>query len=84
MFPGKNLIVFLSNLDFLINRLLGIIEKFLKVHIKNQVNAGAKVIQIFDSWAGLLKDKIPEYVYIPTLNIVKYESPVPGGISINR
>ena len=58
--------------DFLINRLLGIIEKFLKVHIKNQVNAGAKVIQIFDSWAGLLEDKIPEYVYIPTLNIVEY------------
>ncbi len=58
--------------DFLINRLLGIIEKFLKVHIKNQVEAGAKVIQIFDSWAGLLDNKIPEYIYIPTLNIVEY------------
>jgi len=57
---------------FLINRLLGIIEKFLKLHIKNQVEAGAKVIQIFDSWAGLLEDKIPEYIYIPTLNIVEY------------
>ena len=58
--------------DFLINRLLGIIEKFLKLHIKNQIEAGAQVIQIFDSWAGLLKDKIPEYIYIPTLNIVEY------------
>ncbi len=58
--------------EFLINRLLQIIEKFLKVHIKNQVEAGAKVIQIFDSWAGLLDDKIPEYIYIPTLNIVEY------------
>ena len=58
--------------EFLINRLLGIIEKFLKVHIKNQVEAGAKVIQIFDSWAGLLENKIPEYIYIPTLNIVEY------------
>ena len=58
--------------DFLINRLLGIIEKFLKLHIKNQIDAGAKVIQIFDSWAGLLKNKIPEYIYIPTLNIVEY------------
>jgi uroporphyrinogen decarboxylase len=57
---------------FLINRLLGIIEKFLKLHIKNQVEAGAKVIQIFDSWAGLLEDNIPEYIYIPTLNIVEY------------
>ncbi len=58
--------------QFLINRLLQIIEKFLKVHIKNQVEAGAKVIQIFDSWAGLLENKIPEYIYIPTLNIVEY------------
>ena len=58
--------------EFLINRLFGIIEKFLKVHIKNQVEAGAEVIQIFDSWAGLLNDKIPEYIYIPTLNIVEY------------
>ncbi len=58
--------------DFLINRLLGIIEKFLKLHIKNQVEAGAQIIQIFDSWAGLLEDKIPEYIYIPTLNIVEY------------
>ena len=58
--------------EFLINRLLGIIEKFLKVHIKNQVEAGARVIQIFDSWAGLLDDKIPEFIYIPTLNIVEY------------
>ncbi len=58
--------------DFLINRLLGIIEKFLKLHIKNQIDAGAQVIQIFDSWAGLLEDKIPEYIYIPTLNVVEY------------
>ena len=58
--------------DFLINRLLGIIEKFLKLHIKNQIEAGAEVIQIFDSWAGLLEEKIPEYIYIPTLNIVNY------------
>ena len=58
--------------EFLINRLLGITEKFLKLHIKNQVEAGAKIIQIFDSWAGLLEDKIPEYIYIPTLNLVEY------------
>ena len=58
--------------DILINRLLEIIENFLKLHIKNQVEAGAKVIQIFDSWAGLLKEKIPEYIYNPTFNIVEY------------
>ena len=58
--------------DFLINRLLGIIERFFKTSYKNQVEAGAQVIQIFDSWAGLLEDKIPEYIYIPTLNVVEY------------
>ena len=70
--PKKGLSTDFFKDDFLINRLLGIIDKFLKLHIKNQVEAGAKVIQIFDSWAGLLDEKIPEYIYIPTLNIVEY------------
>ena len=70
--PKKGLSTDFFKDNFLINRLLGIIEKFLKLHIKNQVEAGAQIIQIFDSWAGLLKDKIPEYIYIPTLNIVEY------------
>ena len=70
--PKKGLTSEFFKDDFLINRLLGIIEKFLKVHIKNQVEAGAQIIQIFDSWAGLLEDKIPEYIYVPTLNIVEY------------
>ncbi len=58
--------------EFLINRLLPIIDKFLKIHIKNQVEAGATIIQIFDSWAGLLEKNIPEYIYIPTLSLVEY------------
>ena len=59
--------------DFLINRILIILEKFLKVHIKNQIENGAEVIQIFDSWAGLLNEKdLPNYIYIPTLNLVEY------------
>ncbi len=58
---------------FLINRILLIIEKFLKIHIKNQVEHGANIIQIFDSWAGLLEEKdLPNYVYTPTLNLVNY------------
>ena len=59
--------------DFLINRILLILEKFLKVHIKNQIDNGANVIQIFDSWAGLLEEKdLPNYIYSPTLNLVNY------------
>ena len=59
--------------NFLINRLLLIIEKFLKIHIKNQIDNGANVIQIFDSWAGLLEEKdLPNYIYTPTLNLVNY------------
>ena len=59
--------------SFLINRILTILEKFLKIHIKNQIDNGAEIIQIFDSWAGLLDKKdLPNYVYIPTLNLVEY------------
>jgi len=59
--------------EFLINRVLLIIEKFLKVHIKNQIDNGANVIQIFDSWAGLLEEKdLPNYIYTPTLKLVEY------------
>ena len=59
--------------DFLINRILLLIEKFLKIHIKNQVDNGANIIQIFDSWAGLLEEKdLPSYVYTPTLNLVNF------------
>jgi len=59
--------------NFLINRTMGILEIFLKIHIKNQVDNGAEVIQIFDSWAGLLNEKdLPNYVYVPTLNLVNF------------
>ena len=70
--PKKGLSTEFFKDKFLINRLLGIIQKFLKVHIKNQVNAGAKVIQIFDSWAGIIESEIPEYIYMPTFDIVEY------------
>ena len=71
--PKKNVKKNFFNDEFLINRLLLIIEKFLKIHIKNQIENGANVIQIFDSWAGLLEERdYPNYIYTPTLNLVNY------------
>ena len=56
-----------------IHKLIKIINNFIKIHISNQINYGATIIQIFDSWAGLLKEKdLPKYVYLPTLNLVNY------------
>ena len=71
--PKKNLKKDFFKDNFLINRILLIIEKFLKVHIKNQVDNGANIIQIFDSWAGLLEEKdLPNYIYTPTLSLVNF------------
>ena len=58
---------------YLIDKILKILDKFLKIHIKNQIDSGAQIIQIFDSWAGLLKEKdLPHYIYDPTLSLVNY------------
>ena len=47
--------------------------KYIKIHILNQIKSGATIIQIFDSWAGLLNEKdLPNYVYEPTVNLVEY------------
>ena len=44
-----------------------------KLHIKKQVESGATIIQIFDSWAGLLdENKKHKYIYEPTKEIVDY------------
>jgi uroporphyrinogen decarboxylase len=71
--PKKELMKDFFKDKFLINRILVILEKFLKIHIDQQVKNGATVIQIFDSWAGLLEEKdLPNYIYVPTLNLVDY------------
>ena len=71
--PKKELVSSFFKDEFLINKLLNIIEKFLKIHINEQIKSGATMIQIFDSWAGLLNEKdLPNYIYIPTLNIVNH------------
>ena len=56
-----------------IEDLLIIIIKYLKIHINNQIKSGATIIQIFDSWAGLLNEKDYEkYIYNPTKDLVSF------------
>ena len=71
--PKKSLKEDFFNGNDLIKKILSILEKFLMIHIKNQIKNGANVIQIFDSWAGLLQEKdLENYIYSPTLNLVNY------------
>ena len=70
-----------NNFDFdkinkdkvLVKKLLKTIEEVTCLHIDKQIESGANVIQIFDSWAGLLPVKeLPIYCYIPILKIVEH------------
>ena len=58
-----------KNIDLIINKLTDL----LCLHIKHQIDAGSDVVQIFDSWAGLIPDhKIKDYCYSPNLKIVNF------------
>ena len=57
----------------LTNKLLNKLQEFICLHIDKQIEAGADVIQIFDSWAGLLpEEELSSYCYIPILKIVEH------------
>ncbi len=59
--------------QLLIEKTLIILEKFLKIHIQKQIENGAEIIQIFDSWAGLVDRKnFAKFIYNPTLAIVEF------------
>ncbi len=66
-----------ENLNILKNAKLSLIlerlTEFLMLHIKQQYEAGADVVQIFDSWAGLLPtSNINNYCFIPNLKLVEF------------
>tara|TARA_X000000950_G_scaffold2815_1_gene2907 strand:- start:6581 stop:7528 length:948 start_codon:yes stop_codon:yes gene_type:complete len=59
--------------DKYIHDILMKLDKFLKIHIEAQIKNGASIIQIFDSWAGLLLEKDLEYfVYKPIKSLVDF------------
>ena len=72
--PKNNFDFNIINKDrYLANRLLKKIEETIYLHIDKQIEAGANIIQIFDSWAGLLpKKELSNYCYIPNLKIVEH------------
>ena len=55
------------------NKILKKVEESICLHVDKQIEAGADIIQIFDSWAGLLpNNELEKYCYIPTLKIVEH------------
>ncbi len=56
-----------------INIILNTLTEYLCLHIEKQKEAGADVVQIFDSWAGLLpKSELPNLCYSPNKKIVDF------------
>ena len=56
-----------------VDLMLDQLSEYLSIHIENQINAGADVIQIFDSWAGLIKPAdFDNYCVKPNLRLVDF------------
>ncbi len=58
-----------DEIALIINKL----NEYLSLHIENQINAGADVVQIFDSWAGLIEpEDFDKYCLKPNFQLVNF------------
>ncbi|MDC3152138.1 uroporphyrinogen decarboxylase [Pelagibacteraceae bacterium] len=49
------------------------LDEFLKLHIIHQKEAGAEIVQIFDSWAGLIQEEnLEDYCFNPNKSLVDF------------
>ena len=70
---NNNIINHLKKDHKFLDDLLNVLVKFLKIHIDYQIKNGATIIQLFDSWAGLLNEKDYEkYIYNPSRDLVDF------------
>lgn len=68
----SSLRLFVSKNKILVKELIDILIEQTIIYLKAQIEAGVEIIQLFDSWAGVLNEQeFQDYVILPNKKIVK-------------